>query len=131
MSIPFDVRQRQLFLDVLLCEPNGEGVENYTSYKGLIDTGATNSCISARVVNDLQLSIVGFQELHGVAGLTKAPYYFVNLSVPFGATEFVTPTFRVNGFSAQDHFDVLLGMDVLSKGHLSIDGFAGRFTFCL
>lgn len=123
---------RQLFLTVYAAPPATPAqAHTARSCTALIDTGATGSCVSGRLVSDLRLIASGKTPTHGVAGLVHLPFYFIDLIIPFGDHHFTIPALQVSEFSAHDHFDVLLGMDVLAQGHLSVDAFAGRFTFCV
>lgn len=115
------------------------------AYKALVDTGATNTCISPKVaenvgllpqgkkpltsatqqqvnvnVYDVALHIV-IEKIVPVApkgGMNKQRSQFSVLSSRLQVTEFAQPA----------NFDVLLGMDVLSECVLFISG--GQFTLC-
>jgi hypothetical protein len=105
-------------------------------YIALIDTGATRTCITRRVLDELQLQAKGKLL---VASATSTPERRMAYGYSLGlfcqtddssATslyvvphEFVAPWFQDNG-----NFDVLLGMDVLSQGTLTFKP-DGRFSF--
>jgi hypothetical protein len=110
------------------------------TYTALIDTGATRTCITRRVVERLRLEA---RRKMLVASATSTPErrwaysyslgLFCSDAQPAATTlyviphEFVAPWFQDNG-----SFDVLLGMDVLSQGDLSFrrDGwFSFAFDF--
>jgi hypothetical protein len=107
-------------------------------FKALIDTGATTTMIATRVVNALGLREVNKLPFAGMGGLSwRAAYLF---QVGFYDGE-ATPVGEgiarvhvckrvVNGgeLTHEPHFDVLLGMDILTTGTLRIDR-DGTFSF--
>ena len=108
---------------------------NINNYLALIDTGASHTAISQKVINDLTLPPVGKQQVGGVHGAQSVNMYqfiigliFPNVQLPSGAFQANITAFPVNGteFIAPSGFDVLLGRDVLCKGvfSMSFDGHA-------
>lgn len=83
------------------------------------DTGATSSMISRRVAEKLQLKSTGKIEIAGVHGVTLADTYVVNLIFNNGFSIFGLPVSEADDGCG---FDVLIGMDIISKGRLIIDG---------
>jgi hypothetical protein len=115
-------------------------------FRALIDTGATDTMITRRVVSSLGLEPVNrlpFQSAEGrkwrTGYLFHVAFYGANPStgdseedgVPRYHTIFTWPK-SINGGEIDDEpsFDVLLGMDIISTGDLSIkkDG-TFRFEF--
>lgn len=106
------------------------------SYIALLDTGATRTCITQRVISDLGLQT---RAKLLVASATSAPQRRRAYSYSLGLFcsdergeektlyaiphEFVAPWFADN-----QNFDVLLGMDVLSQGQLLFEP-DGTFSF--
>lgn len=112
-------------------------------YGALIDTGATISGISQKIIDEVRLKFVGSKTVITAEGLTSLDVYFFSLALQL--TEIVD---NENGFTeeaayssqlikgikiyAEKHskYDVILGMDVISRGSLKLDP-DGHFSFCL
>jgi hypothetical protein len=101
----------------------------------LIDTGASCTCISAKVISDLSLAPMGKQPVGGVHGSRPTNAYqfqvgfvFPQSQTPGGAVNANVMSFLVNGIECipQPGFEVLLGRDVICSGAftLSFDGYA-------
>jgi hypothetical protein len=108
---------------------------NPTFYMSLIDTGASCTCITEKVIRDVGLSPVGKQQVGGVhgSGTTNAYQFqlgliFPTAQLPTGVVNVNLTLFPVNGieFKSLGGFDVLLGRDILCQGafSMSFDGHA-------
>lgn len=94
-------------------------------YSGLLDTGATSSWITPRVVSDLELCAIGKAPVSVATEIRQAETYIFRLglladgptssTLPFVFAE--TTGFRM---TQRDNFDVLLGMDVLRDTDFSM-----------
>lgn len=95
--------------------------------KALWDTGATQSCISDRLANDLALELVGFVEIGSAVGIHSVPIYYANLALPnrlvFHDIELVQFTYT------GDDCDLIIGMDIMTQGDLALTNFEGRTFF--
>lgn len=109
-------------------------------YTALIDTGASNTCISAKVIADLGLSPSGKVAVGGVHGSQATNGYQFQVAIVFiqgppsatGAVltnAHVTPVSGVE-FIPSGAFDVLLGRDVICMGSFTMT-FDGHATLCL
>jgi hypothetical protein len=109
-------------------------------YAALFDTGASVTCISSEVARDLKLPPMGKQTMVGVGGAAATNLYQFNCGFPMGqtpqATGMVTGTFAFFPLQGLEFvktpgtaFDVLLGRDILCKGHLSLS-YDGHCIFC-
>lgn len=129
----FNTQQQQLFFDLSISASSlhPDRHDNPSPCRALIDTGATNTCISPRLVKELKLIPVGKMEMVGLGGIIVQPYYIIDVYLPFKNESFLITGLHVSVFHAQDGLDVLMGMDIIGLGHLSVDAFAGRFTFCV
>jgi hypothetical protein len=115
-------------------------------FRALIDTGATTTMITTRVVDELGLEFVNRKPFRNADGLRWRPAYLFYVAF-YGATvsmgdseEDGTPYMRkiyiwprdINGgqIANEESFDVLLGMDIISTGLLVFrkDG-TYRFSF--
>lgn len=119
---------------------SGQAPRNVKFYSALLDTGATATCISQKVVSDLKLTPIGKAQMISASHVVAANQYLFTVAVPTGlqqqSTGLVSGNFTIfdnlNGleFAATGSaYDVLLGMDVIRRGSLKID-FDGHFSFC-
>jgi hypothetical protein len=95
--------------------------------RALWDTGATLSCISDRFANELSLEMVDFVEIGSAVGVHRVPMYRANLSLPnnlvFHDMEFIQFTYT------DDDCDLIIGMDIMTQGDLSMTNQEGRTVF--
>lgn len=83
------------------------------------DTGATSSMISADLAKALDLESEGTVKVSGVHGVEDAKLYTIDLI--FG-TGFKIEKLQVSEAGNNAGFDVLIGMDVISKGMFIVNG---------
>ncbi len=95
------------------------------SFIAIWDTGATNSVISKRVIEECRLKPTGFAEMVTVAGFHAANTYFVNF--------ILTNNYEVNGVHVCEGDiggdDVLIGMDIITLGDFVITNKNGNTVF--
>lgn len=89
----------------------------HRTYQGLLDTGATASWITPRVVADLDLHELGKAPVSVATEIRQAKTYVFRLGLHHALDESTLPYVfaEITGFrmTQRDNFDVLLGMDVL------------------
>jgi predicted aspartyl protease len=83
------------------------------------DTGATATTISKRIVDELGLKPIGMQTLHTPNGSCDRYTYLVDIILP---NHVIVPSLIVTGTEVFDA-DMLIGMDIISLGDLSITNF--------
>ena len=88
------------------------------------DTGATSSMISQSIARKLNLQPDGKTRISGVHGIEDAAVYHVDLRFNNG---FTIPDVRVSEASDNGGFDVLIGMDIISRGELRICGWQQKY----
>lgn len=95
--------------------------------KGLWDTGASFSCISRKVATALELVPTGFTNILTPSGSTVKPTYAITVDLP----EYVTfETIKVcESEIGNQGIEMLIGMDIISKGNFSISNFQGKTIF--
>ena len=140
----------QLFIDVsILPTIQSDSLrEEYLSralplqFKALIDTGANVTAISPRVAQSVGLLPSGKMPLFGVAGSQYHNFYIfhvgfiVSLMMADGDKINAKPKLDLFNFTIRgpelalgtNDFDILLGMDVIGKGSLAVEG-SGTFSF--
>jgi predicted aspartyl protease len=91
-------------------------------YNGIWDTGATHSVITKRVVAELDLKPVGIVEVHTANGQTHQKQYIANLYLP---NQVAFGMLRVTE-APLHQADVLIGMDIISRGDFCVTNFQGK-----
>jgi Aspartyl protease len=113
--------------------------EAISSYMALVDSGASCTCVSPKVVRDIGLRPIGKQAVGGMHGRKvintyqfKVVLLFPISSNPAGGVMANAVAFNVTGveFEPTANFDVLMGRDVLCQGQFSM-GWDGHATFCV
>lgn len=93
--------------------------------KAVWDTGATMSCISHNVVEALGLVPVKAINVSGVGGRLLTNAYIISISLPNNIS---FPFITVPEGILEDS-DILIGMDIISKGDLVISNENGETSF--
>lgn len=93
-------------------------------YTAIWDTGATNSVITQKVVDDLQLKPTGITEMHHAGGTSMSNVYLVNIILPDNV---MVPNIRVTLAELTDintpedqQSHVLIGMDIITAGDFAV-----------
>ncbi len=93
--------------------------------KGLWDTGATNTVISKRIVERLELPAISKTKVFGVSGVFETTTHVVDLWLPnYFVIRRVPATQGILG----EDCDVLIGMDIITGGDFTISNFQGKTT---
>jgi uncharacterized protein YchJ len=90
---------------------------------GIWDTGATSTCITQKVIDDLKLHAMKKCKTSTAGGDIETTQYLVDLWLP---NKIVLPkclVMKVELYALDA--DVLLGMDVLSRGDFTITNYQG------
>lgn len=97
------------------------------AFSAICDTGATNSAISQKVVDACKLSPTGITRVQGVHGVKEVETYLVNISLPSNVT--IANVRVTKGDLGND--DILIGMDVISRGDFAVTDHGGitKFSF--
>lgn len=129
-TMNYPQRVSALITDVIIGEPfdpgKGQGPSIGGSYRAIWDTGATKSVITQRVVEHGKLQPIGMVNVHTVSGTNQSPVYLVAIGLPNNVWFFDT---RVSVGVLTPDIDVLIGMDVISRGDLAITCKDGKTTF--
>lgn len=101
---------------------------NQIETRGLWDTGAQNSAITKKAAELLSLPIIGKTQIRGVHGIKEVNVYYIeivlnnpNITVKCNATE-------CEELSNDGTVNLLLGMNVISRGDFVISNFEGHTT---
>lgn len=103
--------------------------EKSFKFIGLWDTGATGTSVDKRVVQKLGLKPTGKVKVHTASGEDLVDTYIVNVVLPnnVGVSTLTVNEATLNGC------DVLIGMDIISRGDFTIENKENEqvFTFSL
>jgi hypothetical protein len=109
-------------------DPNDPHAKVPTQLKtrALWDTGASRSVIARSLVAKLGLSPSGQAYVHhgGDKGLSVSPTYLLNYILPNNVQVFGVVATEFN--PQHGEFEVLVGMDIINKGDLSLTHVAGK-----
>ena len=81
------------------------------------DTGATGSCITQQIIDELGLKSIGFCNVGGVSGMHRTEKYKIDLVLPNGVYISGLTVIRCASLGVGD---VLIGMDIIAKWDLAI-----------
>lgn len=96
--------------------------------KALIDTGANGTCISHRLASACQLEPVSAMKIVAANGEGIVPVYKASVKLPTG-TAF--ENVLVTEVSGSPHFDVIIGMDILSKCDIALSSGENSLVFSM
>lgn len=100
-----------------------------TTVGGLVDTGATGSCITQGVAQSIKSNPDGNEPVTGVHGTKIVNTYTVGLFIP--QIKFLLPGLKVTEVdNLGGNAESILGMDILLQGTFQLD-FQGNFIFCV
>jgi len=96
-------------------------------FDAIWDTGATNSVISQAAIDRVGLIATGLVQVHGVHGASTSESFLVSLFLP---NRVAFPSLRVTK-GVLGNADILIGMDVISRGDFAVTNFQGvtKFSF--
>lgn len=94
-------------------------------FRGLWDTGATGSVISKKVITTLNLTPIDKRDISHAQGKSVADIFMVNIALP---NKVVVPMVKV-AEGVLEGFDVLIGMDIISRGDFAISQKDGKTKF--
>jgi predicted aspartyl protease len=106
--------------------------QQITPFPALIDTGASSTCISPRIIQAVGLQPIGMRPMVSATHSVPVNAYLVDLIVLFGGQGFIIKATQVMEFSPGGNpaFEILVGRDIICKGTLSLS-FDGHFSLSL
>lgn len=87
------------------------------------DTGASGTCISKRVAQQLNLTPIGMSSYNTAAGTVDCYDYIIDIILPNNVR---IQNLRVSDFMGGPDLDALIGMDIISAGDFSITNANGN-----
>ena len=106
--------------------------QQVTPFPALIDTGASITCISPRIVQTIGLQPIGMRPMISATHSVPVYVYLVDLIVVFGGAGFVLQATQVMEFLpiGNPTYEILVGRDIICKGTFSMS-FDGHFSLSL
>ncbi len=127
LQVSSDELLRELVSDCSVAEfiRPGQLAENFVPLKALWDTGATNSVITERVVQECNLVPTGKTFVYGVNGRHLADTYVISIQLQ-GVVLFPYVGVTKGDFLGAD---VLVGMDIINQGDFAVINRNGQTRF--
>ena len=105
--------------------------KNIHQFPALLDTGASVTCISPRVIDSADLQPIGKRTMTSAIGNAPVNVYLVDMLLTFGASGVVSQDVQVMEFATgNQNYEILIGRDIICRGVLTVS-FDGHFTFSL
>jgi predicted aspartyl protease len=102
--------------------PQNVGAKKFTA---IWDTGATGTVISQKVINECGLKPIGIAEVNTANEKRLSSVYFASIFLP---NYVYFPQLRVIEGTISEG-DVLIGMDIITRGDFAVTNSDGRTTF--
>ncbi|HWD94549.1 MAG TPA: hypothetical protein VG938_19625 [Verrucomicrobiae bacterium] len=92
--------------------------------RGLIDTGATATCIDSRFMAQLSLQSQNYIHCHTAGGLRYPPVCPIKITLPLSDVPWTVDSHPCAAFNhlSEGGQDALIGLDILRHFHLVVDG---------
>lgn len=116
-----------LHLDVeVSASKNLNSNSEFKQFKGIWDTGATNSAINPKIVKECNLIPSGKTIVNTAGGIQEQNTYIVDIKISKDVT---ISDVVVNEMAEIDSTDVLIGMDIITLGDFAISNCNGKTVF--
>jgi len=99
---------------------------NGKKYKAIWDTGATGSVITEKIVKELDLIPTGMTKVSTASGERDVNTYIVSIWLP---NNVVVGNVKVTEGIVHGESEVLIGMDIITKGDFAITNYDGKTVF--
>lgn len=98
----------------------------FRKYNSIWDTGATNSVISQKVVDECDLKPTGMVNISHAGGTSHCETYLVSI---FLRNNVGVPQIKVTKANLGPDTDILIGMDIIALGDFAITNLDGKTVF--
>lgn len=95
--------------------------------KALWDTGATSTCISTNVVEQLGLISIGKKLIQTPSGTSLRDEYIIDIELPNKVI--IRDLSVIDSEIGKQKIDLLIGMDIISQGDFSVTNYDGATIF--
>ncbi|MFH1092115.1 MAG: SEC-C metal-binding domain-containing protein [Pseudomonadota bacterium] len=96
---------------------------NGGQYQSIWDTGATNTSINRKVVEECGLIQIGIERVRTASEVIDAPTFLINIGLPNGFMVVGVPAAQL---PLAHNLDVLIGMDVITTGDFALSNYQGK-----
>ena len=103
---------------------------NKISCNGLVDTGATRSCLDLMLIQGLELPVVGREHVAGIHGIQESNLYMAEISVPQLNVR-IRGRFIGLSLEASRLPRVVLGRDMITRLQMVYNGPTGSVTLAI
>lgn len=123
-TFPYDSIRNRIIIDkCFVALPFVDFKPTEVEYKALWDTGAMSTCISANIADKMGLIATDYTRVVGANNVPfDAPLYDVQIKMG----SYLIPFHRVIGLPMGDEYDLIIGMDIITQGDLSITNYDGH-----
>jgi len=125
-----NVLSNEVIITKAFSPPKSESISlgdyDHKKYNAIWDTGATGSVITKKVVQEFDLKPVGMVEVHTASGINTANTYLVNIWLP---NKVLVYNLKVTEGKITGQYEVLIGMDIISRGDFAVTNYNGRTVF--
>ena len=119
----FENIQNKLYIDINVSSKYSKMPNNgKTQIKALWDTGASMSAISKKLAEILELPVISMTKVGTAGGIVNANVHIIDIQLPNGDT---IPDLHVVATDLVET-NMLIGMDVITKGDFAISNFNGK-----
>src|SRR3989339_2095909 len=94
--------------------------------RALWDSGATGSMINKNLIDKLGLKKINAGRIQGVHGIQLVDTYIVDLILPYNVK---ASTLEISGGDIGQTVDILIGMDIISRGDFALTIEKGKTVF--
>jgi len=95
-------------------------------FNAIWDTGATNSVITQKVIDECGLKPIGMAKVYHANGESLTTVYFASVFLP---NKVIIPQLRMSKGIIVGDAEVLIGMDIISQGDFAVTNKDGKTMF--
>ncbi len=128
-TTPYKTLSNVLSNEVIITNPKVKlipGDYYFKRYNAIWDTGAEGSVITKKVAQELGLKTLGIVEAYTAGGPTITNKYLIYIWLP---NKVMVPNLLVIEGEIAGQCEVLIGMDIISKGDFAVTNYNGKTVF--
>lgn len=102
--------------------------KEYKTERAMWDTGASFTCISNKIIQELNLQSFDVIKMHTPSGIDIRELYHVGIKLPT-ETVYIEDVVVADSEIDKQGLDVLIGMDIITMGDFSVSNYNGKTVF--
>lgn len=120
-----------------LLRQSADRSQAFFGVRTLVDTGSASTCVTSATARRIGVLPAGKSWMASTIGSQQCYFYILDLQLPTTGHHGQPAPIRVRDVQVieiatmSQHFDALLGRDVLDRGLFTLSGHDQRFDFCL